>query len=262
MRDRKWMRRSRSSVASLPLVFVILGWFIIFRPSALGGPASYVVVSGVSMEPTIHSGALAIVFSEREYAIGDIVAYRVGSGYVIHRIVGRDTEGFVLQGDNKDYSDPWKPTPDDIVGKMWLQIQDGGRVVAYLRQPMLLAPLVGTMAMVFILFPGGRQLTRRRKTKDLIRQRPSPAFDFSIEPSQENQTPHLRLSGIVERGPMPVSSTSKAKKLFDSGSVFQPRRLQHPLPPGMEVYAVQSESRLRWEYVLDLRSPSRVNRRP
>jgi len=241
---------------------IILSWVVFLRPRMLGGPASYVVVSGVSMEPTLRSGALVVMIRSRDYAVGDVVAYRVGSGYVIHRIVGEDPEGFVVQGDNKDSSDPWKPTAEDIAGKMWFQIPGGGRIIGYLRQPMLLAPLVGTMAMLFILFPETKQPKRRRKIEHLIGQKLDPAFDFSIKPLQRIQSAQLPPPEIGASEPVAVNGRSKAMALFSSGPRFQPKRLQHPLPPEMEVFVLEAHSHIRWEYVMDLRSPSRVNRRP
>jgi len=240
---------------------IILTWVVFLRPRMLGGPASYVVVSGVSMEPTLRSGALAVMLRSRDYAVGDIVAYRVGSGYVIHRIVGEDPEGFVVQGDNKDSSDPWKPTAEDIAGKMWFQIPGGGHIIGYLRQPMLLAPLVGTMAMMLILFPEAKQLNRRRKATHLLRQMPNPAFDFSVKPLQDTRSASPGSVPITLNQAVAIGGRSRARALFDSRAQIQPRSLQHPLPPEMEVYVVQSDSRLRWEYVMDLRSPSRMKRR-
>ena len=37
---------------------------------------------------------------------------------MIHRIIGGSAEeGFLMQGDNNDFIDPWELTPDEIVGK-------------------------------------------------------------------------------------------------------------------------------------------------
>ena len=88
------------TVASVALVVT---WFFLLRPAFLGGPASYVMVSGVSMEPTLYSGDLAVVRKQGSYGTGDIVAFIVAEGepgekaIVIHRIVGGTAEaGFLM----------------------------------------------------------------------------------------------------------------------------------------------------------------------
>ena len=64
----------------------------------LGGPASYVIVSGHSMEPTLYTGDLVVVHQRDEYSVGDMVAFEIeGGSQVIHRIVG---------GSAAEYCDP------------------------------------------------------------------------------------------------------------------------------------------------------------
>ena len=85
----------------------------------LGGPATYVMVSGSQHEA--HLGQRrpgpGAPREGRHTAAGDIVVFRVPQGEpgegatVIHRIVGGSPdEGFVMQGDNKDGPDSWQPT--------------------------------------------------------------------------------------------------------------------------------------------------------
>src|SRR5207253_4750125 len=77
--------------AQLALV-AALGWFCL--PQSLGGRADWVMVSGTSMLPHLHTGDLVLVEHQTSYHVGEVVAYRVpkgetGAGYVvIHRIVG------------------------------------------------------------------------------------------------------------------------------------------------------------------------------
>mgnify|MGYP005856176843 CR=1 FL=1 len=135
-------------------------WLLWLRPLALGGPASYIIVSGTSMEPTLHDGDLALLHAKPDYMTDDIIAFGSSSGIVIHRIVGGSAEeGYVVQGDNKNAPDPWQPKPDQILGKLWLHIPGAGRVVSYLRQPAPFATLVGGIALLALL--GGAK-TRRR----------------------------------------------------------------------------------------------------
>lgn len=151
------MRAARCLPAAATVVLLV-AWFLLLRPAFLGGPASYVMVDGASMEPTLHGGDLAVVRQQGAYGPGDIVAFRVPEGEpgegatVIHRIVvGSAEEGFIVQGDNKERLDPWRPTGDDIVGKMWFHVPAVGRFLALLRAPLPLAALAGGLAILLVL---------------------------------------------------------------------------------------------------------------
>ncbi len=145
------------------LLAMSVAWLLLFRPTFLGGPATYVQVYGTSMEPTLDSGDLVLVREQGNYGNGDIVAFRVPEGesgegaIVIHRIVGGTAkEGFITQGDNKEVFDPWRPTGDDVVGRLWFSIPVGGRLLAILQSPLLLAALASGVA-VFLVLSGGEQ---------------------------------------------------------------------------------------------------------
>ncbi len=145
---------------SLALLGLLLGWFLLFRPTVLGGPASYVIVSGQSMAPTLHGSDLAVLQKRSDYRPGDIVAFRVPEGEpgegatVIHRIVGGSTEdGFVMQGDNKERPDLWRPGDDDILGRMWFSVPGGGQLLVRLLEPLTVGLLAGGLSMVMVLLP-------------------------------------------------------------------------------------------------------------
>jgi len=144
-------------------LFLIPSWFIFSRPLFLGGPATYIIVSGISMEPTLFTGDLAMLQSKESYAIGDIIAFHVSGGNVIHRIVGGTAEeGFLTQGDNKKSVDPWQPKPDEILGKMWFHIPMAGKYMQNLRSPISLAALAGLGMLLFIEEPGKDKQKRNR----------------------------------------------------------------------------------------------------
>ena len=130
-------------------VLVLAGvWYVTLAPTVLGGSTSYILVSGHSMEPLLHTGDLAIVRRQSSYAKGDVIAYRAdpGGGQVIHRIVGwNDTTGFSTKGDNRTEPDMWTPRPSDVIGRMWVHVPAVGTWVARLRQPQVLGILVGLM---------------------------------------------------------------------------------------------------------------------
>ncbi|MDO8616234.1 MAG: signal peptidase I [Dehalococcoidia bacterium] len=154
---------------AVALLAMSVAWLLLFRPTFLGGPASYVMVSGESMEPTLDSGDLVLLRQQGNYGNGDIVAFHVPEGepgegaIVIHRIVGGSPdEGFVMQGDNKDGPDSWQPTKDDVVGEMWFSVPGASRSLAVLHSPLLLAGLASGVA-VFLVLIGGEEKNRPRE---------------------------------------------------------------------------------------------------
>jgi signal peptidase I len=153
-------RRKLRLAAWAVFVAGLVAWALFFRPQALGGPATYLIVSGRSMEPTLHAGDLVVASRQSTYRPGDVIAYHIpknqaGAGaLVIHRIVGGSSrDGYVTRGDNRSYRDPWRPRPGDIAGKMKLRAPRLGLlpVFAHTTAGMaLIAALVG-----FFVLRGG-----------------------------------------------------------------------------------------------------------
>jgi signal peptidase len=144
-------KRVRSFLSTAPVVVLAIVWFLWLRPVNLGGPATFVIVSGISMEPTLYSGDLVILHEQPEYRVGDIVAYRVEGGNVIHRIVETEGERFILQGDNKPGVDPWQPVAGDILGRLWLHIPDAGSSMEKLQEPLWLAVFIAIICFVLLI---------------------------------------------------------------------------------------------------------------
>ena len=145
---------------SLFACLLLIGfWFVALRPQSLGGPVTYLVIRGDSMEPTYQGGDLVIVTIAETYSVGDVVAYRVpageiGAGHlVIHRIVGGDGEtGFLLRGDNNPSADPWMPRSSDVAGAAWISLPGVGKVLERVHQPAVAGALaVAALAMVAFL---------------------------------------------------------------------------------------------------------------
>lgn len=139
---------------------VLMGiWFVALRPQSLGGPATYLLIRGDSMEPTFHTGDLAVVLSAKGYAIGDVVAYRVPAGeiggghIVVHRIAGGDgAAGYLMRGDNNPSVDPWQPQTIDIVGKALVAIPGAGTMLSVLHRPAAAGALaVSLMTVLWLL---------------------------------------------------------------------------------------------------------------
>jgi signal peptidase I len=164
---------SRTHVATLLTAGLFAAWFLVLGPSVLGGPATYVVVDGTSMEPTLVDGDLAIVRRADAYEVGDVIAFRLPDGdpevrgLVIHRITGGTAEdGFVTQGDNRTGQDPWRPRPDDIVGSVWFTASGAGSYLAALREPLVMAPLAAGVTVFLVLIGGGSGDRSSQKTPD------------------------------------------------------------------------------------------------
>jgi signal peptidase I len=125
-------------------VIVLVAVWALAGPTGLGGPASYVIVDGRSMEPTYSNGDLVIARQQATYDVGDIVVYDApvdAQFNVIHRIVEPTSGGFITQGDNRDTADGWIAPHDTIHGASWLTIPKGGHIVAFIRQPAVIAGL-------------------------------------------------------------------------------------------------------------------------
>jgi signal peptidase len=177
-------RRSAAALAGLPLTIALfLAWFLLLRPVTLGGPVGYVIVAGVSMEPAFHTGDLAITQRRATYQVGDVVAFSTEGGVVIHRIVGGDaTQGFVMQGDNRELPDLWRPRPDDIVGAAWILIPGAGRALAFVRQPAVLASLAASVVF-FLAFTAGPIWPRRRGAAPASPAKP-PSTSQGLDPGR------------------------------------------------------------------------------
>lgn len=146
----------------LTLVLLLI-WFAAFRPVALGGRTSYLIIDGVSMQPTLYDGDLAVMVRQPTYAVGDVVAYPVSGGLVIHRIVVVTPQGYITQGDNRQDIDPWTPGDENVLGKMWFSIPRGGRVLVGLRQPVSLAAIAALGMLVILNEPVKTRIRRRGK---------------------------------------------------------------------------------------------------
>ncbi len=151
-------------LVSSTLGLIVLGclWFY-FAPVGLGGSTTYVVTSGISMEPRFHTGDLALVRSQSSYRVGEIVAYhnKMLGTVVLHRIVGRAGNRYLFKGDNNNFIDFEHPTASQLIGALWLHIPGAGASLKSIRSP----ALVGILVAVGMLFFTGAVFTRRRRRR-------------------------------------------------------------------------------------------------
>ena len=133
----------------------VAGLVYFFWPTSLGGCSTLTIVSGHSMEPTYLTGDL--VWSRcGEAAVGDVVVYTppdTGGARVIHRIIGGNAEdGWVVQGDNNTFIDPWTPDASLVVGVASAHIPRLGSLVYAVANPYLWGSLL-LIATAIYLWP-------------------------------------------------------------------------------------------------------------
>jgi len=147
--------------AQLAFVAALL-WFCL--PQSFGGRAGWVLVSGTSMLPRLHTGDLVLVEHQPSYHVGEVIAYRVpkgqvGAGHVvIHRIIGGSgSTGWRMKGDNRTAPDLWYPTNRDVLGAKLLRIRDAWLVLRFLHTPLFLGLLAGIGVFFWIALAGAEE---------------------------------------------------------------------------------------------------------
>lgn len=148
------LRRLRRHAGDVLFVVAaaIAVWFL--WPSSLGGCTTLTIVSGHSMEPTYYTGDL-VVSRCGEYGVGDVVVYnppKVGNARVIHRIVSGTPDGWLIQGDNNAFVDPWMPGNERVLGKAVLHLPKVGLVGSVLVSPITWVSLL-LVAAALVVWP-------------------------------------------------------------------------------------------------------------
>jgi signal peptidase I len=170
-------RMLKQCTASLVLLALVLGWWSFLRPSVLGGPVTFIVVTGQSMEPGLRTGDLAVLYERENYAKGDVVAFRAtpeggdpGEGaFVIHRIKDGDGEkGFVMRGDNNDWDDLWTPTTDEVAGEMLFSVPNAGVAMRWMSQPVHLAAMLAALMTAMVIGAEPRRKTSGNSVDSLV----------------------------------------------------------------------------------------------
>lgn len=137
-----------------------------FLPAQFGGHTTYLRIHGVSMLPTFQTDDVVLVKPADRYVIGDVVAYHNPDlGVVIHRILERDGDRFVIRGDNNNFNDNYHPLPQDIIGKRWFYIPSAGHLADKLKPPV--GPsLIGGLAFGSVMIPAaGKRRGKKARGK-------------------------------------------------------------------------------------------------
>lgn len=153
----------RRSIVGLLAVTALFAFWLTLSPTALGGPASYVVTDGTSMLPHFKANGLVITRVEPSYRVGEVAAYHNHQLHrvVMHRIVAMDGDRYVFKGDNNSFTDQYHATQADIVGKEWVYWPDGGTYLNALRNPITFATIIGLIALFAFRVP--KRSRRRRR---------------------------------------------------------------------------------------------------
>ena len=103
------------------IVAIFIAW-IFYQGLAYATGTSMPIVSVVSesMEPVLHRGDLLFVVGPNKIDIGDIVIYnRAEVSYtIVHRIINKTDEGYIIKGDNNPVPDRGFVKGEQIKGEV------------------------------------------------------------------------------------------------------------------------------------------------
>mgnify|MGYP001590130163 CR=1 FL=1 len=107
-------------VLEVALAFIIAWVFYQGLAFAAGTPMPIVSVVSESMEPILHRGDLVFVIKANDLKVGDIVIYqKAGDQFtIIHRIIEKREDGYIIKGDNNHGPDSGVVKPHQINGKV------------------------------------------------------------------------------------------------------------------------------------------------
>lgn len=147
------------------------------------------------MLPTFHTDDVVLVRPADRYVLGDVVAYHNPDlGVVIHRIIERDGDRFVIRGDNNNFNDDYHPMPQDIIGKRWFYIPGAAHLADKLKPPV--GPsLISGLAFGSVMIPAaGKRRAKKARGKS---PGASDGGGGTIGPLSPLQTGSLMLAGGV-----------------------------------------------------------------
>ncbi len=218
----------------------VVGFALVLAPSQLGGPATYLITSGSSMHPQLQPGDLVVVRERSAYEIGDVVAYRspLLESTVLHRIVARNGDRFVLKGDDNEFVDPEEPTNSELLGRLWVRVPGVGRPILWTRGRFGFAALAAGLVVASAAAttrPTVRRRRRRAEGKDMTPRHHPVTFDrrsmatalavvaiacvaLSAGASLWPAPPPVR-PAFTHRGVFDYSALTPPNAVYDDGSV-------------------------------------------
>jgi signal peptidase I len=157
----------RSVIALIVVCLGITATWTLLAPTAIGGPTTFVVTRGESMLPHLEPNGLMILRSQKSYEVGDVVAYRNGdlNAVVLHRIIDREANRFVLQGDNNDFIDSYRPRVDELLGEEWIYWEGVGHHARSLSSPTTFGLIIFVIALLSLRVPKADRRNRRHRSR-------------------------------------------------------------------------------------------------
>ncbi len=189
------MRSYRAKMAAIiAAAAVLFGVWIFFAPTKLGGTTTYSITDGISMHPLLYKGDFAVIRSQSNYHVGDVVLYesQVLHKPVLHRIILIQNGNYFFKGDNNDFVDPGYATRRELIGKLWFHIPHVGAVLGWFGVPAHASLLAGIAAMAVVLTGAktSKKGGRRRRGRSPPRQgRLSHTMTRESAPSRGNEPP-------------------------------------------------------------------------
>jgi len=162
----------------VPTLLLVV-WWVTVGPVILGGPATFVIVDGASMEPTYRSGDLVIARRAGDYRVDDVVVFHTPDRRraVIHRIAeGDEQRGWITRGDNNRRNDSWLLPDAAILGREWVVVPRVGASLWWTQQhPLRFAAAVGAFVLVSALADrrGARAIGWRGAGRGVHRMHPT-----------------------------------------------------------------------------------------
>ncbi len=152
------------SLAAFAVLFALCLAFVAIRVSGLGT----FIVTGGSMEPSIHKGSLVLVqpVSPSQITVGDVITFQQYDQTTTHRViaVGQDARGLIFKtkGDANVVADPEDKTFPAQVGIVRLAIPVAGTLAASVQAYWR---LVLTLIAAIIFFSCAGALVFRKETQ-------------------------------------------------------------------------------------------------
>jgi len=175
------MRKRHSSILSI-LSYFLLAFIALIVVLHFVFGFQYVVVLTDSMKPHINPNDLVVTrpVDPAQLHPGDVILYEItlaNSTYrITHRIVAIKTDPsgqyyFVTKGDNREYTDPWKVYPDQVIGEAVLVVPKVGIIWPYIPIIVLFLFLFVIVMLAYdlaILLFGGRLIRPKSMKADLL----------------------------------------------------------------------------------------------
>ncbi|MEI6144139.1 MAG: signal peptidase I [Candidatus Berkelbacteria bacterium] len=153
------------------MILIIIGVFVGVTLLPIKNNFKLLAVTSGSMEPTIHTGSLAIIKSASEYKVGDIITFKKADSTsdketTTHRIFSTSNVGGVeyieTKGDANKTPDMSKITKNQIVGKYRFSVALLGYLLKYLKTlPGLI--LIIVIPAVIIVYEEVKKIARESK---------------------------------------------------------------------------------------------------